>query len=140
MFFKSHNADYLGIEDWFLQKTFAAKTNRERKIAQNCTAALINKETDKACLVMFIRALSTEIDFVEIWVPKSVMGKAPKSEAAQKVAEEQAKKFEAGSSRYEKVLSFAKEHKIRGVRVGLKLETLLKKITDAGLVFEEKEG
>lgn len=140
MFFKSRKADCLGIEDWYLWKVFADKTKRERKIAQNCDFALINKETEKACLVMFVRSTPTMVDSVEVWVPKSVMGMAPKSEAAQRVEKEKAEKFEAGCSRYEKVLSFAKEHKIKGVRSGLKLETLLNKISEAGLVFEEKEG
>lgn len=140
MFFKSRKADCLGIEDWFLWKAFADKTKRERKIAQNCDFALINQETEKACLVMFVRSTPAMVDSVEIWVPKSVMGKAQKSEAAQRVEKEKAEQFEVGCSRYEKVLSFAKEHKIKGVRSGLRLETLLKKISEAGLVFEEKEG
>ena len=81
MFFKSRKADCLGIEDRFLWKAFADKTKRERKIAQNCDFALINQETDYACLVLSARSTPTMVDSVEIWVPKSVMGKAQKSEA-----------------------------------------------------------
>lgn len=140
MFFKSHKADYLGIEDWFLWKAFAEKTKREQKIARFCDSAFISQETEKACLIMFVRTTPTMMDAVEIWVPKSVMGRAPKSEAAQRVEKEKAEKFEAACTHYEKVLAFAKEHKIKGVRSGLRLETLLNKISEAGLVFEEKEG
>ena len=85
MFFFFFFDDCIGSEDWFLWKAFADKTTRQRKIAQNCDFALINQETEKACLVMFVRSTPTMVDSVEIWVPKSVMGKAQKSEAAQRV-------------------------------------------------------
>ena len=43
----------------------------------------------------------------------------------------------AGCERYERVLAFAKEHKVKGARKGLRLQTLLSKIAEAGLTYEE---
>ena len=45
-------------------------------------------------------------------------------------------RFEAGCERYEKLLAFCKEHKIKGVRSGLRMATLLNKVEAAGLKFE----
>lgn len=72
------------------------------------------------------------------------MGMAEKSEAAKKVEEQiEAREIEArrrliaGCERYERVLAFAKEHKVKGARKGLRLQTLLSKIAEAGLTYEE---
>ena len=47
------------------------------------------------------------------------------------------KRLIAGCERYERVLAFAKEHKVKGSRKGLRLQTLLSKIAEAGLIYEE---
>ena len=79
----------------------------------------------------------------EVGCPKAAADLLKKSEAAKKIeAEIEAKRiaarqrFEAGCERYEKLLAFCKEHKIKGVRSGLRMATLLNKIEAAGLKFE----
>lgn len=65
----------------------------------------------------------------------------PKSAAvtkAQRAAQQKAerKKYEQGKKKYSAMLKFAKENGVKGVREGLKKETILEKIKKAGLKYE----
>lgn len=133
------------IERWYLKKL---DEDQLEFIDHPATRAFIIADTEKSCCVKFYR--NKKYYPLIVWIPKSVMGRAEKSEAAKKVCGQIAqkaaerelvriKKFQTGCERYAKVLAFAKEHKIKGVRSGLRLETLLNKISEAGLVFEEKD-
>lgn len=124
------------VEDWFLAKNF---TQNEQYGIRNADSSEIIRETEKAVQV----AWYTKYGTIRSWVPKSCCGLAEKSEAAKKIeAEIEAKRitarqrFEAGCERYEKLLAFCKEHKIKGVRSGLRMATLLNKVEAAGLKFE----
>ena len=125
------------IESWFIAKNF----NQQQQYAiSRAESVEVIGETEKAVKVAWFTKYGT----ITSWVPKSVCGLAEKSEAAKKVEEEiEAREIEArkrllaGCERYERVLAFAKEHKVKGARKGLRLQTLLSKIAEAGLTYEE---
>ena len=136
----SHNSPFskIHIEEWFLLKNFTEQQLYVISIADQVT---IKRETEKACYIEFWNA---KFGSIFSWVPKSVCGLAEKSEAAKKVEEQiearaktARKRLIAGCERYERVLAFAKEHKVKGARKGLRLQTLLSKIAEAGLTYEE---
>ena len=136
----SHNSPFskIHIEEWFLLKNF---TEQQLYVISTADQVTIKRETEKACYVEFWNA---KFGSIFSWVPKSVCGLAEKSEAAKKVEEqieareiEARKRLIAGCERYERVLAFAKEHKVKGARKGLRLQTLLSKIAEAGLTYEE---
>ena len=125
------------VESWFIAKNF----NQQQQYAISRAERIeVIGETEKAVKVAWFTKYGT----IKSWVPKSVCGLAEKSEAAKKVEEEiEAREIEArkrliaGCERYERVLAFAKEHKVKGARKGLRLQTLLSKIAEAGLIYEE---
>lgn len=125
------------VESWFIAKNF----NQQQQYAiSRAERVEVIAETEKAVKV----AWTTKYGTIKSWVPKSVCGLAEKSEAAKKVEEqieareiEARKRLIAGCERYERVLAFAKEHKVKGARKGLRLQTLLSKIAEAGLTYEE---
>lgn len=125
------------VESWFIAKNF----NQQQQYAiSRAESVEVIAETEKAVKI----AWTTKYGTIKSWVPKSVCGLAEKSEAAKKVEEEiEAREIEArkrliaGCERYERVLAFAKEHKVKGARKGLRLQTLISKIAEAGLTYEE---
>ena len=126
------------VESWFIAKNF----NQQQQYAiSRAERVEVIGETEKAVKVAWFTKYGT----ITSWVPKSVCGLAEKSEAAKKVEEqieareiEARKRLLAGCERYERVLAFAKEHKVKGARKGLRLQTLLSKIAEAGLTYEDK--
>lgn len=125
------------VESWFIAKNF----NQQQQYAISRAERIeVIGETEKAVKVAWFTKYGT----ITSWVPKSVCGLAEKSEAAKKVEEqieareiEARKRLLAGCERYERVLAFAKENKVKGARKGLRLQTLLSKIAEAGLTYEE---
>ena len=125
------------VESWFIAKNF----NQQQQYAiSRAESVEVIGETEKAVKI----AWTTKYGTIKSWVPKSVCGLAEKSEAAKKVEEqieareiEARKRLLAGCEHYERVLAFAKEHKVKGARKGLRLQTLLSKIAEAGLIYEE---
>lgn len=125
------------VESWFIAKNF----NQQQQYAISRAERIeVIGETEKAVKVAWFTKYGT----ITSWVPKSVCGLAEKSEAAKKIEEqieareiEARKRLLAGCERYERVLAFAKEHKVKGARKGLRLQTLLSKIAEAGLTYEE---
>lgn len=66
------------------------------------------------------------------YIPKSaVITKAQREEQLQR----EKARFEQGKQRYSEMLKFAKEHNVKGVREGLRKETILNKIKQAGLEY-----
>lgn len=66
------------------------------------------------------------------YMPKAAIITKAQEEAWQK---ENIKKFEKGKQKYSKMIQFAKEHGVKGVREGLRTETILDKIKKAGLSY-----
>lgn len=92
------------------------------------------KETEKAYMLnVEWYSVDGEYDgYQNVWVPKKCTMTEEEFEAEEKAEHE---RFEAGCSRYEKMIEFAKANGVKGVRVGLRRETIEKKIREAGLVF-----
>ena len=67
-----------------------------------------------------------------VWVPKSCTMTKEEYEAT---LIEEKKRFEEGKVAYEKLVAWAKDQGVKGVRVGLRKETILKKINEAGLCY-----
>ena len=134
---KGNTMENIYVESWFIAKNF----NQQQQYAISRAERIeVIGETEKAVKVAWFTKYGT----ITSWVPKSVCGLAEKSEAAKKVEEQiEAREIEArkrllsGCERYERVLAFAKEHKVKGARKGLRLQTLLSKIAEAGLTYEE---
>lgn len=67
------------------------------------------------------------------YMPKA----AARSPSEQLKAEADAeKRYRAGQKRYEKMIDFAKKNGIKGVRVGMRKETILARIKKAGLNYK----
>lgn len=116
------------IKDWFLNKL-------QENNAFFSSEAEIIKETEKAYFLdMEGQTADGEHDvFKKAWVPKSCT-MTPEEAKAEREAE--IKRFEEGKAAYEKMVAWAKEKGIKGVRIGLRKATILRKIKEAGLAYE----
>lgn len=91
------------------------------------------RETEKAVLVSITIGYTSSLwKNINVWIPKSAM--LTDEQYAEQIAEEQ-KRFDEGCKRYEKLIAFAKENGVKGVRSGMRTETIMKKIESAGLNF-----
>lgn len=117
----------LKVKDWF---TYSASYGYGRNSDWREDFA-IEKETEKAVLISFeVVRLDGEAEKDEkVWVPKSCF------ESYREYHERKDKAFEEGCNRYNKLIAFCKENKIKGARVGLRVSTLLEKIENAGLSY-----
>lgn len=117
------------IADWFdLSEKVPSWPWRASYPQENFT---IVNETEKAVQVEW-EAVSCDGEYErawKAWLPKAAL------ESYEDHAERQQSAFEAGCKRYDAAIAFAKEHGVKGVRVGLRLVTILDKIQKAGLVF-----
>ena len=117
------------MKDWFFNKMQAE--NRNIKLWYG--ACEVIRETEKAYLLS-VEYASLDGEFggtKNIWCPKSCTMTAAEFEEAK--AEKQ-ERFEAGCQRYEKLVNFAKSQ-IKGIRVGMKAETILKKLAANGISY-----
>lgn len=118
-----------GIENWNVA-TVVDLANREDSIG-------IVNETEKAYRVV----CSSDYGTVTIWVPKSCTMTEEEWEAEQAAEMERSRRYfqrmEEGRERLEKLIAWAKEQGVKGVRIGLRKATVLKKIEEAGLVAPE---
>lgn len=91
------------------------------------------KETEKALYVaMEIVSNDGECERIfRTWVPKACV---QTEEEYQAEVEAEIARFEAGKDRYNRLVEWAKMHGVKGIRVGLRKDTILAKIKDAGLV------
>lgn len=122
--------DHVYIKDWFLDKLelpyYAMKPTWKVQIIE---------EREKAYKVSIdTETLDGERDLhYTKFVPKSVVETQSQRKKAEK---ESRKRYETGKQKYDKMIAFAKEHEIKGVRVGLKKETILEKIRKAGFDYK----
>ena len=121
---------YQAIQDWFKGKIEI----RSGFHCVNFEEFYIEKETEKAlCISLEIISNDGEYETEQsVWVPKKCF-----ETYAEKEAREQNRQnaFESGCSRYEKLVAFCKENKLKGARVGLRTSTLMAMIEKAGLVY-----
>ena len=73
----------------------------------------------------------------DLYYTKFIPKAAVKTKSQVRAEEKQAqKRFESGAKRYNAMVEFAKTNGVKGVRVGLKKETILEKIRKAGLSYK----
>lgn len=120
------------IKGWFLDKNFTQNERYIINLAMNGDELETLRETEKAV------QLRADSDFgsLTFWCPKSCILKDGK------VDEEMVRKYqrmEAGLNYNEKLVVFAKENGIKGIRRGMKTQTLMRKITEAGLTIPARD-
>lgn len=118
------------IKEWFFNKI----QNEHRNIHFLYDEVQIVKETEKAYMVCIdYTTVNGEYESCKsVWVPKSCTMTKEEYEAT---LIEEKKRFEEGKAAYEKLIAWAKDQGVKGVRVGLRKETILKKINEAGLCY-----
>lgn len=118
------------IKDWFFNKMQA----EARNIHLMYGAVEVVKETEKAYQVSVeFATLDGEYDGEKLmWCPKSCTMTADEYE---KETESQKARFESGCKKYEEMIKFAKDNGVKGVRSGMRKETILAKINNAGLTY-----
>lgn len=134
---------YLQINDWFLSNKRSRFSELECYIMKNADEVSIKKETQKAVYVRFrVKEARNRVVSICRWFPKSVLGLAPKEGKGALVdsAIEAGKTFrdrcQSGEMYYDQVLALAKKKGIKHLRKGLKLITIMEKISEAGISLE----
>ncbi len=123
--------DKVYIKDWFVSKVdlpnYAMKPTGLVEIVGE-------SKSGKAYKVSIdTETLDGERDLhFERFVPKSVIETRSQRKKSEKEAE---KRYNQGVKKYEKMIEFAKKNGVKGVRPGLRKETILKKIRDHGLNY-----
>lgn len=94
----------------------------------------IVKETEKAVMINIQVVLANGDDGYDrnVWVPKKCFESYSEYKAREEKADE---RYEEGCAKYEKLVAFCKENKIKGARSGLRKDTLLAKVAEAGLSY-----
>jgi hypothetical protein len=124
--------DTVYIKDWFRDKIDLP--SHAIGVTHNTTVKIIG-ETEKAFKV----SIDTETKDGEYdlhynrFVPKSVVETKAQRIASDKAADA---RYEQGKKNYNKMIEFAKQHGVKGVRSGLRKETILKKIKEAGYTYK----
>ena len=91
----------------------------------------VKRETEKAYLMIIEIGYSSSLSRkVEHWVPKSCV--MTDEEAAEENRKE-VERLENGLAYNERLVAFAKENLVKGVRKGMRTVTLIRKIQEAGL-------
>lgn len=118
--------EFYGVKDWFLTKNLS---EGERYAYSVGDGAYIARETDKAVLIKN----DTDFGTVSFWCPKSCLLTEEDFNKQKEVAEKWEKAMNDGLDYNEKLVIYAKENGVKGVRVGLRTATLIDKIQKAGL-------
>ena len=93
----------------------------------------IERETEKACLIKLKWGHASSLIYdIKVWVPKSAILSDEEYAAEIQKKEEN---FKNACQRYENMIAFAKKAGLK-VRKGMKKETVLYKIAEAGLEYE----
>lgn len=112
------------VKDWFLAKNL----NSNQQFIVNVADDLwIMRETEKAALIM----ADSDYGKVQFWCPKSCI---ISDEDYQAQHEAEIERIKAGGERLAKLIEWAKEQGVKGVRKGMRKVTVLAKIEAAGLV------
>lgn len=128
------NTNDIKVKDWFqcdVSYPFSAYDDWRTNFG-------IVRETEKAVLINIgIYLTSGEWDGTRnVWVPKSCFESAKEYEKAQEQLEEKRQQnYEDGCKKYEKLIAFCKENNVKGARNGMRKDTLLKKVQEAGLSY-----
>lgn len=115
----------LEIKSWFVLKNFTS----EERYAESVSDKEIVRKTEKAVLIKFVSDFGT---FTK-WIPKSCLMTEEDFRIEREREEKRIARFEEGQRKYKELVKFAKENKVKGVRIGFRKETIINKIKDAGL-------
>ena len=122
------------LKNWFYNKQFSEGYFSNDYAQHKCN---VIKETDKAYYVSVVWSQRFDV----IWTPKSCVFEKEEDfleevkTAEQKQAEFEAKrnaKFEEACRKYQELIAYAKSLGIKGVREGLRRDTIVNKIQKAG--------
>lgn len=116
---------------WILEKLTISEQDAIRSGANSDDFAIC-QETEKA--VKF--EVSTDFGKIWFWCPKSATVTIEEFDAMENAKYDN---INFGFEYNEFLVKWAKENKVKGVRAGLRTETLLKKIIEAGLIAPTKE-
>lgn len=122
------------IKSWFEEKLI------NKNVIANCAPYIesinhIEKETEKALLLSVTFGYTNDICRTKNeWIPKSVI---ITEEEYIKEELEKEKRFKEGCEKYNDLLNFAKSN-IKGIRKGMRKETILRKLEENGIVYNEK--
>ncbi len=111
--------NYVSLKTWFVEKNFSES---EMFIAET-TSFNIVKETEKAVQLLW----DSKYGKMFKWAPKSCMITEQEAIAIQE-------KEVSAFKKYEKLIAWAKENNVKGVRNRMKKTTIIVKIQAAGLV------
>ena len=118
--------EFYGVKEWFLRKNLTSEQMYAYRVGDG---AYISKETEKAVLIKN----DTDFGTVSFWCPKSCLMTKEDVEKEEERREKLNKACESGLAYNEKLVAFAKEHGVKGIRIGLRTQTLIDKIKKAGL-------
>lgn len=113
------------IKSWFVLKNFSS----EERYAESVSDKEIVRETEKAVLIKFVSDFGT---FTK-WIPKSCLMTEEDFRIEREREEKRIARFEERQRKYKELVKFAKENKVKGVRIGFRKETIINKIKEAGL-------
>ncbi len=119
------------IKEWFFKKM--QQEQHSSHIHLTYGACEIMKETEKAYLlqVEYVTLNGENDGWKNLWCPKKCTMTTEEYALykieEQKRDEQMQKNFDEGCKKYEALVKFAKENKVKGVRVGMRTETILKK-------------
>lgn len=121
----------VAVKDWFMNKVDIDR--RIYHIFSNI--GTVERETEKAYLVAFeVTTLDGEIETTKTaWIPKSCTLSEAEYEAEQKASED---RFAEGCKAYDKLVTWCKENGVKGVRSGMRKQTIMNKIAQSGLTYE----
>lgn len=122
---EKNNTKEIEIKSWFVLKNFTP----EERYAESVSDKEIVRETEKAVLIKFVSDFGT---FTK-WIPKTCLMTEEDYRIEREKEEKRIARFEEGKIKYEKLVEFAKENKVKGIRIGLRKQTIINKIKDAGL-------
>lgn len=112
------------VKDWFLAKNLNSDQQFIVRVADDMW---VMKETEKAVLLI----ADSDYGKVQFWCPKSCV--ISDEEYEEQIKAEIAR-VEAGGKKLAKLIEWAKEQGVKGVRKGMRKVTVLAKIEAAGLV------
>lgn len=118
------------VKDWFFNKM----QDEACGVHLIHTAVQVIDETAKAYkLEMIATTYDGEFETTKVmWCPKSCTMTEEEYKANE---QEQADRFQAGCEAYDKLLTFAKNNGVKGVRKGMRKATILAKVEAAGLQY-----
>ena len=135
----NNNIEKIEQKRVYMKAWFWNKNQYEEKYGPYCEhACFVCKETEKAFqVIVFVKNNS-----FNCWVPKSCtvatfleMNEEAKNEIKRQEEYEarRQERFEAACKKYAELIAYAKANGVRGVREGLRRETIERKIVNAGL-------